>query len=228
MFNNPVVVSRRIVMALALLMGVSVAPQAFAAQSGPAEIPAGLTSGAQVSYTNEADLSTLVFTVFSFGDEAAAKAGLDQLAELATTSLESAAEPVGAGGTPEAAPKVTELTDVQGLNELGDEARAYDVPFGEGVSLVTLLVRDGANIHYWAYVITDLGSFDATASTPAATPAATPAGEAPIDVLVGIATPWFDSGINREGALIDQLPGQNDVPAGYTEVDRQESLDLGA
>ncbi len=223
MFGKTAIWLRGIAVALALVIGLSAAPQAFAAQDAIAP-PAGLTGGSSITYTGEDGYTTLILSVFSFEDEDAASNGIQELVDATTSSLDSLAADASDSGTPAAAPEATELTDLQGLDELGDEARAFDIPLGEGLSFINLYVRDGSNVHYWAYIAADFGSLDGSDSTPEATPT----GEAPIDVLLGIATPWFADGPDQDAALIDQLPGADDVPAGFTETDRQESLDLGA
>ncbi|CAA9550151.1 MAG: hypothetical protein AVDCRST_MAG33-821 [uncultured Thermomicrobiales bacterium] len=224
MFRSSVAAFRGLAIVLALVLGLSAAPQAFAAQGDPDEIPEGLIAGSSVTYVNEEqDFSTLLFNVLAFEDEGAAATGLDFIVDATTASLDDVAVSGEEDGTPAAELEVTELTDVEGLDELGDEARAYEIPFGEGVNVAILLVRDGLNVHYWSYITTDLSSLDGSEATPAATPTA----EALIDVLLGIATPWFEDGIDPDAELIDQLPTIDELPDGYTESDRQESIDLG-
>ena len=223
MFGKTAIWLRGIVVALALVIGLSAAPQVFAAQDAIAP-PEGLTDGSSITYTGEDGYTTLILSVFSFEDEDAASNGLQELVDATTSSLEGLGAGAADSGTPAATPEATELTDVEGLDDLGDEARAFDVSLGEGLSFINLYVRDGSNVHYWAYIAADLGSLGVADATPEATPTA---GE-PIDVLLGIATPWFADGPDIDAALIDQLPGADDVPAGFTETDRQESLDLGA
>lgn len=223
MFGKTAIALRGIAVALALVIGLSTAPQAFSAQE-TSEPPEGLTDGSSIQYTGGDGSITLILSVFSFEDDDAASSGLHELIDATSSSVGALAGDSGDSGTPAAAPDITELTDLEGLDDLGDEARAFEVPFGEGVSFINLYVRDGSNIHYWAYIAADLGAFGGSETTPEATPT----GEAPVDVLLGIATPWFADGIDRDAALIDQLPGADDVPAGFTESGRQESLDLGA
>lgn len=223
MFGTTVIWLRGIAVALALVIGLSAAPKAFATQD-TVEPPEGLTGGSSITYTGEDGSTTLILSAFSFEDEGAASNGIQELVDATTSSFDDLAAGTGHSGTPAAAPEATQLTDLEGLDELGDEARAYEVPLGDGLSFSSLFVRDGSNVHYWAYIAADFGSFDGSVATPEATPE----GEAPIDVLLGIATPWFADGPDQDVALIDQLPGADDVPAGYTETDRQESLDLGA
>ncbi len=221
MVSNAAIALRAIAVVLAVVIGLSAAPQAFAAQ-GTGDQPEGVTDASAITFAGEDGSTTLILAVLSFEDDDAASNGLQELIDATITSFNADAADAGDSGTPAAGSEAIELTDLEGLDDLGDEARMFDVPFGEGVSFINLYLRDGTNVHYWAYVAADLGALDGSEATPEATPA----GEAPVDVLLGIATPWFVDGIDRDAALIDQLPGTDDVPAGFTEIERQESLDL--
>ena len=223
MSQSSVAALRSLAIVLVMVLGLSAASPAFASQADPDDVPEGIVAGSSVSYTNEeAGFATLLFNVFAFEDEETATAGLQTIFEATTASLDDVTGPGGDGGTP-AALELTDLSEIEGLDELGDEARAYLLPFGDGVTFVNLLVRDGVNVHYWSYITTDLSSLDGSVATPMATPTT----EESADVLLGIAIPWFADGIDRDAELIDQLPTIDDLPAGYTEADRQESLDLG-
>ena len=223
MFGHTAIWLRGIAVALALVIGLSAAPRAFAAQDELAP-PEGLTGGSSITYSDEDGSTTLILSAFSFEDENTASNGFQEIIDATTSSFDDLAAGTGDGGTPAAGSAVTELTDLEGLNDLGDEARAYEVPPSEGISFSVLFVRDGSNVHFWGYLTADFSSFDGSVATPAATPGA----EAPVDILLGIATPWFADGPDQDAPLIDQLPGADVVPAGFTETDREESLDLSA
>lgn len=215
---------RGIVLVVALLLGLSAAPPTFAAQGATDQLPDGLVDGAYVTYTNEDDFSSISLSVFAFEDaESAETTGLDAIVEATSFSLNDGAPPAD-DSTPVADLDAMESTGIDGLEELGDEAVAYEIPFGEGVSLTNLLVRDGANVHLLSYVAIDLGSLEESGTTPEVTDDAV----VPIDVLAGIAGPWFEDGIDRDAELIDQIPTVDLLPDGYTETDRQESLELDA
>jgi hypothetical protein len=223
MFHSSIVALRGLAIVLALVLGLSTAPQVFAAQSDQDENPEGLVAASSVTYVNEEPgFSLLQLNVFAFEDEDAASAGLDFIVDATTASLVEGAGLDEDNGTPAANPQVRDITGVEGLDELGDEARAYELPVGEGVSFVNLVVRDGSNVHYWLYSSTDLSFVVGSEATPVATPSA----QAPVDVLLDIAIPWFADGIKRDGELIDQLPTLDELPEGFTEADREESIDI--
>lgn len=218
MFGRTTTALRGVAVAAAVALGVSTTAPAFAQDVAP---PEGLVDGAQATFASEDNLSQYIFSVFQFEDEAQAEAGLDAVIDVASQSL----------GEADAAEEPTELTDVEGLDQLGDQATAYSLQFAEGVDLTYIVVLDGVYIHYWASVGADLS--DITGSTPEADATATAdstpgAGGAPVDELVSIATAVIGEGAPESAALGDLLPTVEDLPEGYTEVSRTESLNGSA
>ncbi|HEV2528045.1 MAG TPA: acid shock protein [Thermomicrobiales bacterium] len=215
MFGRSTAAVRVLAIAVAMALGLSSVATAFAQDTTAP--PEGLVDGAQATYATEDSLSQLIFSVFQFEDEAAAEAGLDAVLEVASASL----------GDTGAAAEPTELTDVEGLDEIGDRASAYDLEIAEGVNVTYIVILDGVYIHYWAFVGADLDALGLSTPEADAPPdlAATPgAGGDPVDVLVDIASSVLGEGAPEGAALGDLLPTDEDVPAGYTENSRSESL----
>lgn len=236
---------RVIAVAIALVFGLSAAGQTFAQGSTPA-VPAGLQDGAQATYTNQSDYSTLVFSVFRFKDAQAAKDGTDQISglieqelssSLSSTSMsesttgpataEASDTPSDTNASSEATPtsKPIEIENAKGLDGVGDEAHAYQLDITEGVEVYYLIIRDGKDVHFWAYVATDLSGAGGSQATAEAT--AGPNGS-PLDVLTGIASDWFSGGSHDSGAPADALPSQDALPQGFTLTDHQDNLNPNA
>lgn len=212
---------RLLAVALALVLATVAAPRAFA-QDAP-QLPDGVTAGATASFTNDTDFSQLSFTVLQFEDDDAAEAGFDAVVSLSEDSFASLGDLTGSG-TPAAAPEITEVTDIEGLDDIGDQRRLTQVTITDGIDVTQLYVRDGDSVQYWASISTDLSGLTGEATTPVASPAA----GSPAELLVGIAGPWFDGGFADDAPLTEQLPSQDVVPAGFTETSRQEETVPGS
>ena len=136
---------------LALVIGLVGSLQA-SAQIDEDDVPDGALDGAAVSYSSETGDDPLApifsFSVFAFEDDDAASESLDafmgQLVDDVAAAVETDETMAGA--------ELIEVDegDVDGLDDLGDEAVAYRVTFGEevgnlGISL--LGIRDGDRLH---------------------------------------------------------------------------------
>lgn len=204
-----------------------------AAQFTDSGVPEGAIDGASISYLEESGEDPLApyysFEVFTFEDDDAATAALADLPQQLSEQI-SAGTDASDPTTGDAELVEVDAADVEGLDGLGDEARAYELSFGEdlGNSAFSLLtVRDGANVHLWLSFVLDFSAVLGDSGTPAATPAATPtvdAGQGVAD-LVKIGDAWFNGDKPDDGDLIDQLPTIDQLPDGYTEADRYENLD---
>ena len=230
---------RVVAVAIALAFGLSAAGQTFAQGSTPG-MPAGLQGGAQATYTNQSNYSSLIFTVFRFKDTQAATDGTGTITNLveqqlssslsgagmgaSTSTSEATAQPSdttgGTGAEATATAKPIEIQNAKGLDGVGDEAHAYQLDVAQGVEIYYLLIRDGKDVHFWAYVSVDLGA-GGSAATAEAT--AGPNGS-PLDVLTGIASDWFSGGSHDSDAPADALPTQDKLPQGFSLTDHQDNL----
>ena len=233
-------------MAVALVFGLSAAGQTFAQGSIPGA-PAGLQDGAQATYTNQSDGSILVLTDFRFQDEQSATDGVDAITTLfeqqlssslsgsgmspSATTSEATAEASdipsdsGAGAEATAAATPVEIENAKGLDNVGDEAHAYQLDVAKGIEIYYLVIRDSTDVHLWAYVSADLGSLGGGEATAAAT--AGPNGSA-LDVLTGIASDWFSDGSHASDSPADALPSQDALPQGFSLTDQTDSLNPSA
>ncbi len=207
---------------LALLLAVGMPLNAVAQDAEFSGIPDGASDGALISFTPGADSDPqapiYAFTIFSFEDDGAAESAFDSYiaefeASLETDDVDSV--------------RLVEVTgdDAEGLDEFGDQRVAFRVEtagdalsgFGFGI----LLVREGDTLHAWTSLVLDLsglsGDTDATATTLDP--------NAPVDALLSVAMDWFDGDRPEDGALIERLPGLEQLPDGYEEVQRAVGLD---
>lgn len=232
---------RAVVLTVVLTFGLSGVPRA-SAQISDSGVPAGATDAAALSFTPDGDGVTdpiYTFIVFAFDDEDTATQRFGTLpGDVERSFAEDGAADDDAGdeatpATPDGAPETIHLVELtgdefSGLDDLGDEAQAFDLvypdpeEFGGGITATLLLVRDGDRIHLWTSLVIDYGQFGATDET--ATPTPVDPSAAAADGLAGVAGAWFGGDKPDDGALVDQLPQLDDLPAGYAETDRAENL----
>jgi hypothetical protein len=205
------------VLALVLALGGT----ARVAAQDESEIPEGATDGATIAFSpasiEDAQAPIYSFGVFTFEDDDAAEAGLDDYVQQFQDNF---------AADEETSAEITELDgdDVDGLDDLGDEAHAYIVDTSAdeelaGTSVGLLAVRDGAQFQVWLGVVLDFSAFtgDATAEPVDA--------RAGIDALLEIAPDWFGGDRPDDGDLVEQLPGLDQLPDGYEETARAEGLE---
>ena len=224
---------RAFVAMIAVSLGLAGTIQ-VSAQISDSGVPAGAIDGAAISYQPaEVSFDALTATyfnplVFTFEDDDAATMAQDalprQIADVVSGGLEDDAADQ---------PGLVEVNgaDLDGLDGIGDDARAYEQRFAEGPggsSIGLLTVREGANVFIWVAFALDFGAVLGDEGTPSATLASTPASGSVgqgVAVLVEIADTWFNGDKPAEGALIDQLPTVDQLPEGYVATERYENLD---
>lgn len=228
MRKRSVVTLRLAAVVLSLAFALAALPRAMSAQGATGlQVPNDVQDGAEISYSNDS-FGFLDFAVFQYKDDKTAEKGQGELLDLIGSSFDQQiAADAGdtSGGTPPAVTKPTEITDVKALKGLGDETHAYKVDFSqEGVTATVyyVLVRDGAKLHL--YLTLDFGG-DLLAQLQSADPsAAASASGSNFDTLTRITHEWFTNGFDEHADLVDQLPGQDQVPDGYTEDSRATNL----
>lgn len=220
---------RLVAVVLSLALTLAALPRAMSAQDASGlQVPNDVQDAAEIGYSNES-FGFLVFAVFQYKDDKAAEKGRGELLDLIGSSFDQqiAADAGGsAGATPPAVTKPTEVKDVKALKGLGDDAHAYKVDISEESVTATVyyvLVRDGAKVHL--YLTLDFGG-DVLSQLQSADPSAAASASAgsSFDTLTQITHDWFTSGFDEKGDLIDQLPGQDQMPDGYTEDSRATNL----
>lgn len=229
---------RAVVLTVVLTFGLAGVLR-VSAQISESGVPEGATDAAALSFTPDGDVVTdpiYTFIVFTFDDDDTASQRFETLpGDIEQSFAEDEAADDDAGDD-EATPDATgddletihlvELSgdEFAGLDDLGDEARAFDLvypdpeEFGGGLTATLLIVRDGDRIHLWTSLVLDFGLFDETATPTPIDP------RAAADGLASVAGAWFGGDKPDDGALVDQLPQLDDLPAGYTETDRAENL----
>ena len=224
---------RAFVVMIAVSLGLTGTIQA-SAQISDSGVPAGAIDGAAISYQPAEvsfDAPTATYfnlLVFTFADDDAATTAQDALPQ-------QIADVVSGGVEHDAAdrPGLVQVNgaDLDGLDGIGEDARAYEQRFDEGSggsSIGLLTVREGANVFIWVAFALDFGAVLGDEGTPTVTPSSTPtsagAGQGVTD-LVEIADTWFNGDKPEGGALIDQLPTVDQLPEGYVATERYENLD---